>query len=309
MSISSRLPVICLMGPTASGKTALAVQMVQHLPCEIISVDSAMVYRGMDIGTAKPGAAILQIAPHRLIDVVDPKESYSAGRFRLDALREIDDIFSRGKIPLLVGGTMMYFRILQQGLAALPHADLDLRKQLQARAHQEGWESLHAELASVDPVAAARIHVRDSQRIQRALEVYRLTGQPISVWQSSEQPSLSDHRVINIGLMPENRVLLHERIAIRFHLMLEMGLVDEVKRLYERGDLTADLPSMRSVGYRQVWEFLEGHLCHEAMCTKAIVATRQLAKRQITWLRSWPNIHLLEAEAKNVLERVQYLVK
>lgn len=297
--------VICLMGPTSSGKTALAVEIVQHFPCEIISVDSAMVYRGMDIGTAKPGNEILDIAPHRLIDVCDPSEAYSAGRFRDDALREINDIIAQNKTPLLTGGTMMYFRALQQGLAAMPKADPVLRSQLDARIATEGLAALHTYLASVDPQAAARINVNDSQRIQRALEVYLTTRKTITAWQQEKTNPFADYRVVNIALIPDDRALLHERIAIRFELMLQMGLIEEVKRLYERGDLSPLLPSIRSVGYRQVWEFLDGDVSYDTMREKAIAATRQLAKRQLTWLRSWPDLIAVKAESKDVFGEVR----
>lgn len=292
--------IICLMGPTASGKTPLAVKLVQQFPCEIISVDSALVYRGMDIGTAKPDAETLKAAPHRLIDIVDPKDSYSAGQFRSDALREIEDILSQGKVPLLAGGTMLYFRVLQQGLAALPKADAKLRTALQHRANQEGWEALHASLAQVDPDAARRIEPRDSQRIQRALEVYTLTGKTISAWQAQDTNPLSQYRVYNLGLMPSDRTALHERIALRFKKMLADGFVGEARRLYERGDLSPDLPSMRSVGYRQMWEYFSGECTYEEMRENAITATRQLAKRQMTWLRSWPEITLFDSESGTV---------
>ncbi len=282
--------IICLMGPTASGKTALAVQLVQKFPFEIISVDSAMVYKGMDIGTAKPDADILKIAPHRLIDIADPATPYSAGQFRKDALREIEDIIARGKVPLLVGGTMMYFRVLQQGLATLPKADAAMREKLQAQAEQDGWEKLHAELAEIDPEAAQRISPNDSQRIQRALEVYQLTGKSISSLQTENTNPLSQYTVHNFALAPSDRSELHTRIALRFDQMLAAGFIDEVKTLYQRGDLSADLPSIRSVGYRQAWDSLEGKLTYDEMRERAIIATRQLAKRQLTWLRSWEEI-------------------
>lgn len=298
--------VLCLMGPTATGKTALAVEWVKHHPCEIISVDSAMVYRGLDIGTAKPTADILKIAPHRLIDFLDPKEIYSAGQFQLDALREIDDIIAQQKIPLLVGGTMLYFRVLQQGLAKLPPADLGLRIELQARAEQEGWESLHALLASKDPIAAHRIKPQDSQRIQRALEVYFLTGKPISVWQTEATSPLSDYRIYSFALMPSNRSQLHARIAQRFEHMLELGFMEEVEHLYRRKDLTSDLPSIRSVGYRQAWDYFSGKISFNEMKESAIAATRQLAKRQMTWLRSWPNIICLNADSENVYQQITH---
>lgn len=300
--------VICLMGPTASGKTPLAIELVQKFPCEIISVDSAMVYRGMNIGTAKPDAATLQLAPHRLIDICDPADAYSAGQFREDALRAIADVHAAGKIPLLVGGTMMYFRVLLQGIAELPRADDRLRQQLTERAAQEGWEVLHAELASVDPVAAAKIHANDSQRIQRALEVFMLTGKPISSLQRDDTSPLAGFNVLQMALMPASRALLHERIAQRFDQMQKAGFVDEVRELYARGDLSPELPSIRSVGYRQVWDYLAGQTDEKTMREKAIAATRQLAKRQITWLRTWPDCHYLESESVDLLGQASRLV-
>ena len=297
--------IICLMGPTASGKTPLAIELVQQLACDIISVDSAMVYRGMDIGTAKPTADILKMAPHRLIDIVDPKEAYSAGEFRADALREIADIIQHGKIPLLVGGTMMYFRVLQQGLAKLPKADASTRAHLKERADINGWHTLHAELTHIDPIAAKRIHPQDSQRIQRALEVYQLTGKTITEWQQTETNPLADYRVINFAIAPMTREALHQRIEQRFNAMLAEGLMEEVKRLYERFDLTPDLPSMRSVNYRQIWAYLAGEMTYDTMREQAIAATRQLAKRQLTWLRSWPNLHWLQSDAKDLVKQVR----
>jgi len=285
------------MGPTASGKTPLAVELVQRFPLEIVSVDSAMVYRGMDIGTAKPDADTLKLAPHRLIDITDPAQPYSAGEFRVDALREIEDIITHGKIPLLVGGTMLYFRALHQGLATLPKASAEVREALRLRAEQQGWEALHSELAQVDPDAARRISASDSQRIQRALEVYHLTGKNITSWQSEETIPLRDYRCYHLALMPDDRAQLHERIAIRFQQMLDKGLVDEVKSLYQRGDLSPDLPSIRSVGYRQVWEYLAGRITFDQMREQAIIATRQLAKRQLTWLRSWPDLMKIDHDA------------
>lgn len=301
-------PIICLMGPTAAGKTALAVQLVQYFPCEIVSVDSAMVYRGMDIGTAKPDAATLKIAPHHLIDLVDPAVAYSAGQFRTDALRVIAEIRAREHIPLLVGGTMLYFRALQQGLADLPAANPDLRQQLKKIAEEGGWPVLHAKLMQVDPVAASRIAANDAQRIQRALEVYQVTGKPISEWQKDDKNPFTEERMINIGLMPSNRAILHERIVLRFDEMLRAGLVEEVKKLYERGDLSPDLPALRSVGYRQVWEYLAGHYSYNEMREKAIIATRQLAKRQMTWLRSWPAISLLDSEAPDTFAQIKNII-
>lgn len=307
-SAKNKPPIICLMGPTASGKTPLAVELVQKFPYEIISVDSAMVYRGMNIGTAKPTADILKIAPHRLIDLVDPKETYSAGQFHRDALHEIADIHAHGKIPLLVGGTMMYFRVLLQGLAELPKADPVMRKTLQERAEVSGWESLHAELAEVDSISANRINPRDSQRIQRALEVYLLTGKPMSTWQAEESKPLSHYTVLNLALIPSDRPRLHERIEKRFDAMLEEGFIDEVRALYSRGDLHPDLPSIRAVGYRQAWDYLAGITNHAEMREKAIAATRQLAKRQLTWLRSWPDLYTLDADSTHVLEDAYQLL-
>lgn len=282
--------IICLMGPTASGKTDLAIKLVQQFPLEIISVDSALVYRGMDIGTAKPDAEILRKVPHHLINIADPAEPYSAGRFRIDALCEIEDIIARGKTPLLVGGTMLYFRVLQQGLATLPRADQVLREELRLRGEQEGWPTLHAELAKIDSAAAQRINPQDSQRIQRALEVYQLAGKSISELQQSDTSPLAHYHVLNIALMPSDRALLHARIAQRFDMMLAAGFEEEVRGLFARADLHIGLPSIRSVGYKQMWQHLAGEITHDEMREQAIVATRQLAKRQITWLRSWPNV-------------------
>jgi tRNA dimethylallyltransferase len=296
------------MGPTAAGKTPLAVEIVQRFPCDIISVDSAMVYRGMDIGTAKPDAATLALAPHRLIDIADPAAVYSAGQFHADALREIDAIIACGRIPLLVGGTMMYFRVLQQGLASLPRADAALRAAMQARAEQEGWAALHEELAQVDPEAAKRIHNSDQQRIQRALEVYLLTGKPISIWQAEDTQPLSAYHVFNVALAPDDRTRLHERIALRFDQMLAAGFMDEVECLYQRGDLSPDLPAIRSVGYRQAWSHLAGEISAAEMRELAIVATRQLAKRQLTWLRSWQALQWLDSEAPDLYHQAFRLI-
>lgn len=300
-------PIFCLMGPTASGKTPLAIELIQHFPCEIISVDSAMVYRGMDIGTAKPDAATLLMAPHRLIDIRDPAEKYSAGDFRTDALREIAEVIKLGKIPLLVGGTMMYFRVLQQGLADLPKADEALRADLLAEAVAKGWDVLHEQLRQIDPLAANRIHPRDAQRIQRALEVYLLTGKTITAIQAENTNPLSAYQVHNLALMPSQRATLHERIALRFDQMLAQGFLDEVNRLYARGDLTVDMPSIRSVGYRQAWEYLAGNVALPEMREKAIAATRQLAKRQITWLRTWPDVAMFDTEGDVPSAVIQYM--
>ncbi|MBA1149333.1 tRNA (adenosine(37)-N6)-dimethylallyltransferase MiaA [Ectothiorhodospiraceae bacterium WFHF3C12] len=285
-SADARPPVIFLMGPTASGKTGLAVELVQRLPLEIVSVDSALVYRGMDIGTAKPDAATLAAAPHRLIDIRDPAETYSAADFRADALREIEAIHARGHVPLLVGGTMLYFQALESGLAALPAADTAVRERLEQQAADVGWPGLHRRLAEADPETAARLHPNDAQRIQRALEVLALTGRPLSsLLTDAQAPGGLAYPCLKLVVTARDRALLHERIATRFRAMLAQGLIDEVAALKARGDLHAGLPSMRSVGYRQVWTYLEGHWDRETLEHKGIVATRQFAKRQMTWLR------------------------
>ena len=287
-------PAIFLMGPTASGKTTLAVELSKHFPLEIISVDSALVYRSMNIGTAKPDAELLQRAPHRLIDIRDPAAAYSAAEFRDDALAAMADITAQGRIPLLVGGTFLYFRALETGLSAMPAADPVVRARLEAEAEQIGREGMHARLAAIDPQAAGRIHANDPQRIQRALEVFALTGRPISEFHQQEQSDTLPYRVLKLGLIPADRAALHAQIEQRFGQMLAAGLVDEVRALFSRGDLTAELPAMRAVGYRQVWAFLAGKSGYDAMVEQAIVATRQYAKRQLTWLRSetglesWP---------------------
>jgi len=276
---------IFLMGPTASGKTDLAVELVRRLPCDIISVDSAMVYRGMDIGTAKPDVATLAEAPHRLIDICDPSEVFSAARFRERALVEIGDILAQGRIPLLVGGTMLYFRALEQGLSPLPSADARVRAGLAAEATAQGWPAMHARLAVVDPRAAARIEPTDPQRILRALEVFELTGESLSDWFERPRDNVLPFHPVKLVLAPMDRALLHERIARRFRQMLDDGLLDEVRCLRKRSDLHTDLPSMRAVGYRQAWAHLAGELDGDELLERGIIATRQLAKRQITWLR------------------------
>lgn len=279
-------PVILLMGPTASGKTRLAIELVARGPFDIVSVDSGMVYRGMDIGTAKPDAATLRQAPHRLIDIRDPAQAYSAAEFRGDALREMEAITAAGRIPLLVGGTMLYFKVLLEGLATLPEADAELRAQLEAEAAAKGWPALHARLAAVDPISAARLKPNDGQRLQRALEVYELTGKPLSQWHEEQPPPASPpYRFIQVAVAPPDRALLHERIAARFDDMLAQGLVQEVAALRARPDLHAGLPSMKAVGYAQVWAHLEGEYDFAEMRLRGIYATRQLAKRQHTWLR------------------------
>jgi len=273
------------MGPTASGKTGLAVELCQRFPVEIISVDSALVYRGMDIGTAKPDAETLKLAPHRLIDIRDASETYSAAEFCEDALREMRTITAAGKIPLLVGGTMLYFRALEYGLSELPAADQDVRKRLEQQAAEIGWSGMHDLLKQKDPQAASRIHPNDPQRIQRALEVISVSGQSMSDLYDKTSAYELDYRLHKIVISPEPRSVLHQRIEQRFDMMIAAGFVDEIKGLYARSDLNPALPSMRAVGYRQAWEWLEGKTTFEEMREKAIVATRQLAKRQLTWLR------------------------
>lgn len=295
--MTDELPhAIFLMGPTASGKTRAAVELVKRFACEIVSVDSAMVYRGMDIGTAKPDAETLATAPHRLIDFLDPTEPYSVAGFRTDALREMAEITAAGKIPLLVGGTMLYFRALEKGLSVLPAADPDVRARIDADAREHGWNSLHMRLQKVDPVAAARIHPNDSQRIQRALEVYDITGVPMTELHTQRRQSRVPHRLHKIALIPQDRAALHERISVRFRQMLKNGLINEVDALYQRGDVNSTMSSIRTVGYRQVWEFLEGRLDYDSMVSRAIIATRQLAKRQLTWLRAERSIERLRME-------------
>jgi tRNA dimethylallyltransferase len=282
----SRRFAVLLMGPTGAGKSALAVSLARRLPLEIVSVDSALVYRGMDIGTAKPEAAIRREVPHHLIDIRDPALTYSAGDFVLDAAAVMQDIWRRGRQPLFVGGTMLYFHALSHGIAALPEADLGVRAQIDAMAVAAGWSEVHRELARVDPEAAARIHANDPQRIQRALEVYRVTGQPISRLQRTRVSVLSDVHVLEFALAPLDRNSLHAHLRTRFDGMLAAGFLDEVRRLRERADLHAEHPSMRAVGYRQLWRYLAGGCTLEVACDQAVVATRQLAKRQLTWLRA-----------------------
>lgn len=299
--------VIFIMGPTASGKTDLAVECVRQLPAELISVDSALVYRQMDIGTAKPDAGLLHEAPHRLIDIIDPAEAYSAARFRADALAAMADIVAAGRVPVLVGGTMLYFRALQQGLSELPSAAPDIRRAIEAEAQQQGWQHMHEQLARVDAAAAARIHPNDPQRIQRALEVYRATGQTLTEFWHQQQARQLPYDVIKIALVPADRDVLRQRIAERFQHMLELGFVDEVRALRARGDLNPDMPSMRCVGYRQVWEYLDGKTDYNAMVEKAVIATRQLAKRQMTWLRKEPLCNFYEVETANFAEILKNL--
>ena len=291
-----RNDVIFLMGPTASGKTALATALYRQLPCELISVDSALVYRGMDIGTAKPTAEELAQAPHHLIDIRDPASNYSAADFRSDALRLIAEIQHRGNIPLLVGGTMLYFKALLDGISALPEADPVIRAQLEAEATQKGWVALHEELAKVDPVSAQRIHPNDPQRINRALEVFRITGRSLTEL-TAEKGEPFAYPVHQFAIAPTERAVLHQRIALRFDQMLAAGFEQEVIALRKRADLHLDLPSMRCVGYRQMWQYLDGDCDYAQMRERGIAATRQLAKRQLTWLRSWQNLTWLDSDA------------
>lgn len=298
-----------LAGPTASGKTDLAVRLVDALDCEIVSVDSALVYRGMDIGTAKPGPEVLARAPHRLIDIRDPAESYSAADFREDALVAMEEIRAAGRIPLLVGGTMLYFRSLLKGLSPLPQADPEVRARLDAELADRGLAAQHARLVEVDPLAGARIHPNDPQRIQRALEVYEITGKPMSAFHEQAGETLP-WRMIRVGLGFADRSILHERIARRLDVMFEAGLVDEVEGLFRRGDLHGELPSMRSVGYRQVWQYLAGDIDLDTAKTKAVYATRQLAKRQMTWMRGERYDLSVEAVDKNLINQVlKYLLE
>lgn len=277
---------IFLMGPTASGKTDLAIQLRQQLPVEVISVDSALLYRGMDIGTAKPSKAELALAPHRLIDICDPAESYSAANFRTDALREMQEISAQGKIPLLVGGTMLYYKALLEGLSPLPSADEKVRSEIEAKAALIGWGGLHQELSKIDPISAQRINPNDSQRINRALEVFYLTGKTLTELTAQKGEALP-YNILQFAIAPEQREVLHLRIEQRFHKMIELGFQQEVEKLYRRPDLNENLPSIRCVGYRQMWEYLRGDYDHDEMVFRGICATRQLAKRQITWLRGW----------------------
>lgn len=278
--------VFCLMGPTASGKTNLACALFERLPIELVSVDSALIYREMNIGTAKPSAEELQRAPHHLINIKDPIESYSAAQFCNDALALCEEIFKRGKLPLLVGGTMMYFNALQQGLSVLPEANEDIRSSIEQEAHQQGWSHMHQKLRAIDPEAAERIHAHDAQRIQRALEVYYLTGVSLSAFQR-EHKKVPDYQFVNIALFPQQRAWLHERIALRFDEMLALGFIDEVRDLRTNWKLEQSMPAMRCVGYRQVFDYLDGAYSAELLREKGIAATRQLAKRQLTWLRNW----------------------
>lgn len=305
-----------LMGPTAAGKTDLALALADALPCELISVDSALIYRGMDIGTAKPDAVTLTRYPHALIDIRDPAQSYSAAEFCLEARAAMDQAAARGKIPLLVGGTMLYYKVLLEGLADMPGADPVVRAQIEAQAQKIGWPALHKVLEQIDPESAGRINANDAQRLMRALEVWQVSGQTLTehrarqvaqnVTTGAPRSSSLPYTVAQLAVAPQAREVLHQRIAARFALMLEQGFEAEVKRLYERGDLHLGMPSMRAVGYRQMWEYLEGQCSYAQMQERGVSATRQLAKRQLTWLRSWPDLFWLDSQASN---NVQHSLK
>ncbi|MGB0473669.1 MAG: tRNA (adenosine(37)-N6)-dimethylallyltransferase MiaA [Porticoccaceae bacterium] len=297
MDSKQQLPVIFLMGPTASGKTDLAISLLDHMPIELVNVDSAQIYRQMDIGTAKPDAETLRKAPHRLLSFCDPAETYSAADFAIDAKKEIADIHNTGRIPLLVGGSMLYFKVLLEGLSDLPAADKAIRQSIQEQADKEGWASLHQQLQLVDPKTAARLHPNHSQRIQRALEVYQITGTPLSELQSQSGGGIQElYDVRQYALTMQDRALLHQRIEMRFMAMMDAGFADEVEALYRRGDLHADMPSIRAAGYRQLWDYFEGRCGLDEAVEKAIIATRQLAKRQQTWLRNWPNSREIQVD-------------
>ncbi|MGY2198527.1 tRNA (adenosine(37)-N6)-dimethylallyltransferase MiaA [Pseudomonas gingeri] len=311
-------PAIFLMGPTAAGKTDLAIELTRVLPCELISVDSALVYRDMDIGTAKPSKELLAQFPHRLIDILDPAQSYSAAQFRADALAAMAEITARGKIPLLVGGTMLYYKALLDGLAEMPAADPQVRAEIEEEAARLGWQALHDQLASIDPESAARIHPNDPQRLSRALEVYRVSGSSMTDHRQRQSAQSIDaaasgrpqlpYTVANLAIAPANRQVLHDRIAQRFTQMLEQGFIDEVVALRRRGDLHVGLPSIRAVGYRQVWDHLDGKLTSAEMQERGIIATRQLAKRQFTWLRGWADLHWLDSlDCDNLPRALKYL--
>lgn len=302
------MAIIFLMGPTASGKTDLAVRLLEKFPCEIISVDSALVYKGMNIGTAKPDAALLAKAPHHLIDICDPAESYSAAHFVEDARNAIQLIENKGKTPLLVGGTGLYFRALQQGLSDLPAANPEIRERLSREAQEIGWAALHSRLAALDPEAAQRINKNDQQRIQRALEVCELTAQPMSALFHRKISYTEHHRVLKLIISPQHREVLRSRIAQRFEAMLTAGFIDEVKQLFQRSDLNLDSPAIRSVGYRQVWHYLAGDWDYAQMVERGIIATRQLAKRQLTWLRAEQHALWFDSEAPDLIQQVSNVI-
>lgn len=301
----SKPTAILLMGPTAAGKTDLAIELARRYPVELISVDSALVYRGMDIGTGKPSSELLQQFPHHLVDILDPTENYSAGQFVRDATRLIADIHTRGRVPVLVGGTMLYFRALLRGIAEMPTANVEIRAALSARAQLEGWPALHEELAQRDPVAARRIGPNDAQRIQRALEVIALTGKSMSAIQAEARPPLSNIELVLIGLSPADREVLYGRIEARFNHMMSQGFLHEVRRLYQRGDLHADLPAIRAVGYRQLWQYVSGHCSLEEAVAQGILATRHLARRQLIWMRAEPHLQWIDAASPQALSECE----
>ncbi len=305
---AAKIPVVLLMGPTGAGKTDLALRLAERLPVEIISVDSAMVYRGMDIGTGKPPAAVLQRFPHQLVDILDPSEAYSAGQFVRDAQQAIGAIHARGRLPLLVGGTMLYFRALRGGLAQLPSADPQIREQLTMRAAELGWPALHAELAGIDPVAAARIQPNDAQRIQRALEVFTITGETLSARQQAAPPN-PNLRWSACAWMPSQRQQLYVNIERRFQSMMHAGLLEEVRKLYARGDLHLQLPAVRAVGYRQLWEHLDGRVGLQQAVINAIVATRHLARRQLIWLRADHDKQIFDALETAAADQIEAHIK
>lgn len=300
--------VIFIMGPTASGKTALALALAQQIECEIISVDSALIYKEMDIGTAKPTTVELEAVPHHLIDILDPSMAYSVSQFRDDAARLISQIIARGRLPVLVGGTMMYYNALIKGLSTLPASNSGIRADIEAQARQKGWTMMHSELAQVDPICADRIHPNDPQRITRALEVYQISGQPMSALQAQSSGPIP-YSVAQFAIAPQERSVLHERIELRFRQMLAQNFEAEVQALMDRGDLMEDLPSIRCVGYRQMWQYLSGQMSRAEMVERGIIATRQLAKRQITWLRGWDDVHWLDTFATDNIDMVLKLIK
>ncbi|CAB9495694.1 delta(2)-isopentenylpyrophosphate tRNA-adenosine transferase [Alteromonas macleodii] len=301
--INSALPVIAIMGPTASGKTGLALDIAAQVDSEVISVDSALVYKGMDIGTAKPTQEEQAGVVHHLIDIIDPADSYSVSQFVNDTNGLIGDILARGKVPILAGGTMMYFNALINGISPLPKSDEKIRDDITQQAQRLGWSKLHDELRGVDPISGERIHPNDPQRITRALEVYRSTGKTLTYWQQQEGEKCP-YNIAQFAIAPADRAVLHERIATRFDMMLEQGFEKEVSKLYERSDLHEDLPSIRSVGYRQMWQYLDGQLSYAEMRERGIIATRQLAKRQLTWLRGWEQVTWLDTFANDNLIKI-----
>ena len=301
--INTALPVIAIMGPTASGKTGLALEIAAKVDSEVISVDSALVYKGMDIGTAKPTQEEQEGVVHHLIDIIDPAQSYSVSQFVNDTNALIGDILARGKVPILAGGTMMYFNALINGISPLPKSDEKVRDEITQQAQRLGWSKLHDELRGVDPISGERIHPNDPQRITRALEVYRSTGKTLTHWQQQEGEKCP-YNIAQFAIAPADRAVLHERIATRFDMMLEQGFEKEVVKLYERSDLHEDLPSIRSVGYRQMWQYLDGQLSYAEMRERGIIATRQLAKRQLTWLRGWEQVTWLDTFANDNLTKI-----